>query len=177
MNNDLKLLIKNIPSAQLEVAYSVDSGAPVKWIPIMEFGEFEITLGLTTDAAWMFSDKQGVMILDESWKYLRLIVLLEQSKDTLSNTLKESLSKYEIFIDPQEVFPFSQIVKIGLKQQSDYWVRLAVSWYTELPFMTQNELINLLYEIENAQWASQELRHRVKKIIRKYHIEMEGTDV
>lgn len=167
MNNHLKLLIKSqVPSDKLKITRHVESEITVKWFPLISFGEHKTTIGLSTDAQWVINEKQGIRILDEPWKYLRLLVLLEQAKNTVHDSLKEALVNYNIFVDLEDVFPFFEIVKIGFEQKSDYWVELALNWFVELSLNKQSELLDSLFEIVNARWASQKLRHRVRKIIR-----------
>ncbi|KAF6570860.1 hypothetical protein JDW19_14190 [Paenibacillus polymyxa] len=167
MNNQLKALIESqVPSDKLIITHLVDSEITVKWIPLMTIGEHNPTIGLSTDAQWVINENQGIRILDEPWKYLRLLVLLEQQRKTVHNSLREALANYKIFVNLEDVFPFAEIVKIGFEQKSDYWVELALNWFEELSLIKQSELVDYLSKIVNARWASQKLRHRVRKILR-----------
>lgn len=167
MNNTLKSLIKNkIPSEKFIVTHLVDSEESERWIALTSCRENQVTIGLSTDAKWVIKERQGLRILDETWKFLRLLVLLEQPRTIIYDSLKEALCNYEIFVDVDDIFPFVEVVKIGFEQKSDYWVELALNWFTELPPLKQEGLLESLLEIANAQWASQKLRHRAKKIIK-----------
>ncbi|WP_334075547.1 MULTISPECIES: hypothetical protein [Paenibacillus] len=167
MNNHLKLLIKShVPFDKIKISYMVNTDIKVNWFPLMSFGEHKTVIGLSTDAHWVINDKQGIRILDESWKFLRLLVLLEQPSNTVHNSLKEALASYNIIVNVEDVFPFIEVVKIGFEQKSDYWVELALNWFEELSSIQQSEPLDSLYKIVNAHWASQKLRHRVRKMIR-----------
>lgn len=167
MKDQLKALIESqVPSDKLKITHLVDSEITVKWFPLMSFGEHKTAIGLSTDAQWVINENQGIRILDEPWKYLRLLILLEQQRKTVHNSLKEALANYKIFVNLEDIFPFSEIVKIGFEQKSDYWLELALNWFEDLSLIKQNELLYYLSEIVNARWASQKLRHRVRKIVR-----------
>ncbi|AZK45034.1 hypothetical protein [Paenibacillus lentus] len=172
MKNKVKSLIESkVSSNNFNTTKLVDSDMSIEWIPLMPIGEQQTIIGLSTYGFWVVHEKQGLRILDEPWKYLRLLVLLEKPRTTIYNLLKESLGNYELYIELEDIFPFAEIVKIGLEQQSDYWADLALNWFVELPRIQQCELQEILFEIVNTRWASQKLRHRVKKILRNIQLQ------
>lgn len=95
MKDQLKVLIESqVPSGKFEITHLIDSEITIKWFPLMSFGEHKTAIGLSTDAQWVINENQGTRILDEPWKYLRLLVLLEQQRKTVHNSLKEALATY-----------------------------------------------------------------------------------
>lgn len=167
MNDTLKSIIENkISSKKLKITRLVDSEETVCWIPLISFGEHQTLVGLTTGAMWVIEEREGLRILDETWKFVRLLVFLEQPRRTVYHSLKESLEIHGIFIDVNDIFPFDEIVKIGFEQKSEYWAELALDWFIDLPQSEQKELLEFLIKISDVRWASQKLRHKVKKEIR-----------
>ncbi|KJD46800.1 hypothetical protein [Paenibacillus terrae] len=167
MNINLKTFIESkIPFEEFTSTRLIDSEESLRWIPIISYGEHQTIIGLSRDAKWVIKEKEGLRILDETWKFLRLLVLLEQPRKKLVESLEEALGNYEIIVNVDEIFPFVEIVKIGFEQKSDYWVELALNWFAELPLIKQKLLLESLIDIVNARWASQMLRHRAKKILR-----------
>ncbi|MFB6367868.1 hypothetical protein ACFCP7_28340 [Paenibacillus elgii] len=168
MKNTLKALIDSkVSSNKIRVTQLVDSEETVKWIPLLLCKEHGTIIGVSTDARWAIEEKKGLRILDEPWKFLRVMVLLEQPMVEIHNSLTEAFKEYQIFIDVHDVFPFVEIVEVGFEQKSDYWADLALNWFTHLSRMEQEELLDSLKTILEARWASQDFRHRVKKELRK----------
>lgn len=168
MTDILKSLVRSkIPSESFKSGYLVDSEEVVNWIPLILCREHGTIIGLSADAEWVLEEKAGLRILDETWKFLRVIVLLEQPRAEIHNSLTEAFNNYQIFIDVDDIFPFVEIVKVGFDQKSDYWAELALNGVTELPQVKQKLLLESLRKILDARWASQKLRHRAKKELRK----------
>lgn len=168
MKNKLKSLIHSkVPLNKIRVTQVVDSEEMVRWIPLILCREHCTIIGISMDAEWVVEEKAGLRILDETWKFLRVMVLLEQPKSEIYDSLTKAFKDYQIFIDVHDIFPFVEIVKVGFEQKSDYWAELALNWFTHLPRMEQEELLDSLKTILEARWASQDLRHRIKKELRK----------
>lgn len=168
MNEALKSLIENkIASEKFNITNLIESEEIVKWLPLISYGEeHQIFIGLSTKAEWVIKERDGLRILDETWKFLRLLVLLEHPRTKIYYSLMEALDRYGIFVDLDDVFPFVDIVKIGFEQKSDYWAELALNWFIDLTELKQKELLISLRKISDAEWASQKLRHKVKKVIK-----------
>lgn len=164
MNYTIKTMINSIMLTEnFKVSQLVDSTESVKWIPLIICGEHGATLGVSVEAEWVIEEKSGLRVLDEPWKFFRVIVLLERSKTDIYNALTQAFKSYNLIVNVNEVFPFVEVTRIGLEQKSDYWAELALNWFVELPIKEKEKLLSSLSNIINARWTSQKLRHRAKK--------------
>uniref|UniRef100_A0A4Y8PV71 Uncharacterized protein n=1 Tax=Paenibacillus athensensis TaxID=1967502 RepID=A0A4Y8PV71_9BACL len=93
-------------------------------------------------------------------------LLLERSISQFRLELTNALITNDIDSHKVNNFPYDEVVKAGLKQNSDYWAELALKWFIDEPFESM-EVIELLRGALHSTWASQRLRHRIKKLLLK----------
>lgn len=166
MINPLKP-INDLLQLNLEFKTSLLNLELIKWIPIICFDNPELKIGLLQDGRWVVEGKNNVFGLFEPKSYIRVMALLEKPLNNICeiiiNTFKLSDSNLEVY----DIFPFVDIIKSGLEQESEYWAELAFKWFDEIPIEKKEILRDSLIKITNAKWASQKLRHRAIKEISK----------
>ncbi|MEI7025512.1 hypothetical protein WBG83_07425 [Paenibacillus sp. y28] len=136
----------------------------LNWKPLMQINTGSM-LGLSENGHWIIEEQTGVRVLDETWKFNRLMVLLERQITEFRQELINAAITCTIDNDIVREFPFYEVVKVGFEQKSEYWVELALNWWIMLP-QENEEIIKSLEKIEISKWASQKLRHRIKKELR-----------
>jgi hypothetical protein len=141
----------------------IDSELVLYWTPLLSV-KTGVTLGLSDGGDWTAEEQAGVRVLNETWKFVRLLVLLERPISHFRLELTNALISNDIDSHKVKDFPHYEIVKAGLQQKSDYWADLALNWFIDEPHESE-EIIELLKVTSLSTWASQKLRHRIKKVL------------
>ena len=147
-----------------------ESEEKVLWYPILQFTTQGFILGLHRNGFWILESEDEVIILNDTYKFWRLVSLLEQSMNDIRKELMSFFDILNIVINPDNFFPFIEITQAGFQFGSKYWAELAFKWYEEIPLEKKVYFTESLTKIENAKWASQKLRHMAKKELKKLRI-------
>ena len=153
-------------SIKYKTSNIVESGKEIEWYPILQFATFttsEFTMGLQKDCIWVLEAKNGLYVLDNPDKFWRLVSLLEQPPNEIKKRIKAFFDNLNVAINPDDFFPFIEIIQAGFQFGSKYWAELAFNWYDEILPEKKVYFKEMLEKIEHAKWASQKLRHRAKK--------------
>ena len=90
-----------------------------------------------------------------------LLSLLERQKE-FKETIEKALSENRMSKRLKENFPIEKVLSIAFQMQSDYWTNLALDWIKDNP--VSQKIIDELLLIQIEKWASQNTRHKAKKI-------------
>ena len=159
----------SIISSKVNVKESLkaESEEQVRWYPIICWDSSDLLLGVNDEGMWVVEAKSGLHILCESNSFWRLVSLLEQPFSKIRITLDEFFNKLEIPLDIDNVFPFVEIVRAGFEFGTKHWAEKAFEWYDELLPEKKAYLTESLVKLKTAQWASQKLRHKAMKELKK----------
>ncbi len=146
-----------------ESSVLLPSGESVRWMPILWCGKPDFRMGVLENGDWAVEDKAGLRHLDEQPSYLYVMALLEQPAISVRERLKAFFSASDI----GSVFPFANVVRAGLDQKSEYWADLAFRWLGEIPEEGRISLEDSVARIADAGWASQKLRQKAKKELKR----------
>lgn len=136
----------------------------ILWFPLVEIS-FDRWIGLSNKGDWItqgFDDKVSIISQDNLVPFLPC---LEHDKSMFMSSLSEGLKEYNIERESNEIFPTKNLIVCGLISGSDYWATLAVKWLEDL--YIDDELKELLKKLLSSKWASQKLRHKVQKLLKR----------
>ena len=156
-------ILKSLSSYPSESSVLLPSGESVRWMPILSCGKPAFRIGVLENGDWAVEDKAGLRHLDEQPSYLYVMALLEQPATSVRERLKAFFSDSDI----GSVFPFANVVRAGLDQKSEYWADLAFRWLGEIPAEGRISLEDSVARIADAGWASQKLRQKAKKELKR----------
>jgi hypothetical protein len=140
-------------------------GAPVKWCPLVEFGEPRRALGLIADGTWtwgMLDQIAGEVFEVETPSAVGLLPVMEVPLPMVR--FEATVSARRLGISGTAIvenLPIAAIISAALATRSDYWVSLVVCWLGEQPPSEQ-----LLAAVESAaidRRVSQSNRHALRK--------------
>ena len=168
-----KEAIRSILAERLKTAVPVHSrkgpslphNQAIRWLPLVKCGTEERTLGVTVDGQWVVEVSEGLQILDEGSKFILVIVLLERPLHVVAGEFHDGLIKHFGEFDKDDaytLFPVTEIIRAGLKSESEYWVVLSLDWYESLAFEDRSGFENDLLKIMETKKISQKTRHRAK---------------
>lgn len=140
----------------------------VSWFPIIPISESGSYMGISSSGEWVVEVSEGIHHLDKPQLYVYVMVLLERSYNDVYDDVLRILKKVSVNEEPGMVFPFVDIVNVGLEQGSDYWADLAFNWFDSLSKEDKLKLRKTLSKVTNAKWASQKNRQKAKKYLGKY---------
>ena len=143
----------------------ISTGVVVNWLPVSELAEYNV--GICEEGFWVVKSNEGIIILDEERKFGHLISMLELPQNDIIQKLIEFGKSVNTKLDAISSFPFKEIVTAGFTKGSDYWAKLAFVWYDELSVAVKKEFSDTMSETANATWASQNLRQKAKRELKK----------
>lgn len=130
------------------------------WTSVFELGVGGGAIGVTEDGIWVVDSGEGRLLdicaMDGTHHTL---VLLETRISEVKKQLVDLARTEPSYATAIWQFPYREIVKGGMKQGSDYWADLAISWYPEMSNEDRQSLQPLLLQVSQAKWASQKTRH------------------
>lgn len=164
MVGDTESLIALISkSITYEISNIAESVEELIWYPILRFTVLEFTMGLQKDCIWVLEGKNGLRVLDSPDKFWCLVSLLEQPFNDIKKEVTAFLGNLRVTVNPDDFFPFIEIIQAGFRFGTKYWAELAFNWYVEIPPEKKMYFKESLVIIENAKWASQKLRQMARK--------------
>ncbi|SMD16450.1 hypothetical protein [Sporomusa malonica] len=145
-----------------------ESGEKVKWYPILKCDPAGLLLGVEQEGKWVVEAKSCLYILSEAGSFWRLVSLLEQPLNDIRSEVAEVFNKsLDVSTNIDDIFPFTDIVRSGLEFGTKHWAEKAFEWYDELLPEKKQHLRDSLTKLETAKWASQKLRQKAKKELKR----------
>ncbi len=95
-----------------------------------------------------------------------LLPLLENPYKEVASDIKLFLSRFNFYVDPDQ-FTLKEIVLLGLKSHSGYWIKFAVSWLNQ-DFPIDTEIINAINDLNKSKDGNQKDRQNAFIIARKW---------
>ena len=122
---------------------TVSDRGKISWAPIVELST-GVALGISREGDWFVGTDEDTVSLTSSRANVRLLVLLEQSREEASlKFTRANMSDFEGF--SRHLEPIDAAILAGLRSQSEYWAGLALDW------------------LEGS--APQQLRHRARRAL------------
>lgn len=146
-------------------SHLADSGKTVRWIPLVFLDEHG-RVGITDNGSWIYEGWTGATILRSPQSLLQIEVMLEKPLSIWYDEVAALLKTSDVHLSPWKVFPFAELVSAVLSLAiSDYWVGLALQWYSGLPAETQAALQEQLVAVQGNRMMSQRVRHDAGKYL------------
>jgi hypothetical protein len=143
------------------------SNETIMWLPLIAFNNDSCVMGLTMKGVWVVETKQALVQLDEPLSFVRTLPLLEKPIEVVKQQIRQRLNSEELSIMVELMFPVIDVVRMGFETGSEYWTSLAFTWFDELSVTQKQQLIESLAVVSKARWASQKLRQKAVREIRK----------
>lgn len=141
-----------------------DSEQDVEWIPILYIQKPCTYMGIMSNG-WCVETANGLRVLDHMKSYMYCIAIVETPYHEVVTSLEQVFGRD---VDICDLFPFLTIIEhICNYFLSDYWVSLAISWLNEMEMEKRQRLSSCLEHIAMSKTLSQQIRHRVKRMIRE----------
>ena len=138
----------------------------VSWVPVLPSGDTKFRLGVLEDGDWAIEDDEGLRRLSAHSSYLWGLALLEHPIGQLRTELRTRSESWQLTFDLAERFPYSELIRAGLDQKSDYWAQLAFAWLDGAPGIQKEQFRDTIVGVVDSRWGSQKLRHRAKRELR-----------
>lgn len=103
---------------------------------------------------WKLVSNEVTLPLVNSSDFRRIISLLE----TPIESVKQALG-----FD----FPYMSVAEIGLKHDSDYWIKLAISWIAHSSAQEASSFVEDLKKLSTDKAVSQSNRHLARKELKR----------
>ncbi len=142
-------------------------GEDVEWFPILELGPTGQLIGITREAEWLTTRKDGSVTfpsadIDGKLSLLRLVELNSVIFREVAVTTLSHLGFDQSLIDN---FPTSDLIKFALETHSGYWGNYALDWMEE--FGCSRDHLPALQSMIDDRRTEQKLRHRARRILRR----------
>lgn len=103
---------------------------------------------------WELVSDEATFPLVSSSDFRRVISLLEMPIESV---------KLALGLD----FPCKNVVEIGLRHDSDYWIKLAISWVAHSSAQEVNFFVEDLEKLSKDKAVSQNIRHLARKELKR----------
>jgi hypothetical protein len=139
----------------------------VEWFPILEVGPTGQLIGITREAEWLTTRKDGSVTspIADADGILSLLRLVELNPGTFREVAVTTLSNLGFDQSLMDKFPTCELIEFALKMRSNYWANYALDWMEEFD-CSQDHLPTLQSMIDD-RGAEQKLRHRARRILRR----------
>ncbi len=162
----LKTVIDSIIAfSSQEILFKKCSDENIEHLPVINM-QNEIFMCITKDGKWGINLKTGFHYLNQTSSCMFALPLLEKTMAEIEEKIDMYFQSLGVKIDAPKVFPFIEIIIEGLEFCSDYWAKLAFSWYDNLLIENKYGLKPTLEKIENEKWLSQKLHHKCRREIK-----------
>jgi hypothetical protein len=163
----------NTPPAnphQWQVGRVRDADRIVRWLPVTNLSEAPHSpsgrLGITDEGTWVVSGHEG-LVVDAAWShYWVLLPLLEHPFEDAARSVAAGLEAAGVQPGAEQAFPWEKVIECALEGPLDYWARLALDWIPAVGLTPA--LAQALRSLEQARWASQQVRHRARSLLRRH---------
>lgn len=125
-------------------------------VPLRDAGEWAgVRLGLDDTGDWWVIDAGvAARLRTQPAAGLRL---LEVALPTLRGAVEQARESHP--------FPYAEVVAAALTGGLEHWAMKALDWLTE-PRLESESIDKALAQLLSAKWASQDLRHRARQLLR-----------
>ena len=143
--------------------HGVDDGSiEIRWIQVCELPKARVRIGLSDLAEWVRIESGSATVFNGYEPFF--LPILEERFSEARETIHRSLKRLGFTGLVDEIFPFEEIVTLGLKSGSEHWVHHALEWVPELP--VSDHLVGLL-EVSSRSAPTQRLRHKAKRLAQR----------
>ncbi len=143
---------------------------PVSWLPLIPVGNAGSQMGLTAGGFWVVGGTEGLVLLRTPHAFVATLPLLEQPRSSVSRQIRAAIKVPELRPRVEQLFPETDVVRMGFDIHSDYWAILALDWFIELDTIKKRHLLDYLATVSRASWASQKVRHKAMCLHAQYQI-------
>jgi hypothetical protein len=143
---------------------STKKGVDGDWVPILHLGH-EAWLGLLRDDLFV-GDLEGPKRQVDSAEPTGLLPCLERPFSVVLAEIRDR--EAELLWPPGSLIarvPLAVIPHAAVASKSNYWADLALAWLGEMPDSVVDS--SALERLEKADWASQSIRHRARRMRRQ----------
>jgi hypothetical protein len=141
-----------------------------QWIRVADLTGKGIYVGISKDGCWVREWHGQIVKLTslslQGSPFMGLLPWLEKPLGEVKSVMRNGLEAVGLPISLTETFPYEGIVQMALFFQSDYWVRLALDWLTQIPLT--EEIVTLLTEVQNTKRVSQHDRQRANRLVKEW---------
>jgi hypothetical protein len=141
-----------------------DEGAEqTTWLPVLDLGKSGHRVGFDASGVWLVETSRGRALNAARANYIPLLPVLEL--DPLE--VEKSMTRTGVRIGiPRlmDYFPINEILLTAARGTSSYWVARALNW-AETHRMS-DAVRDRLARVAHAPWASQDVRHRARRLLR-----------
>ncbi len=120
---------------------------------------------LSPTSEWGFEKEAEFIPFTAPEACMPLLPLLELTYEASCDLIREGLQQSTGDRLMLETFPFSNILQLALKWDTEYWPSLAVQWL-ESGYPISAELLECLGELQDRKKFSQHLRHQAMRLIK-----------
>ena len=122
---------------------------------------------LTSENEWGFEIREQFHPAKTSHDCMPLLPILEGSYVDAVAVIQAGLTAIGADLNLIKTFPFDQIIQRALIWENSYWPTLAVQWL-ENGYPVAEQFLDALEHIPQAKQYSQQLRHRVQRLLKQY---------
>lgn len=122
---------------------------------------------LSPDNQWGLEHEGKFLPFTTPSSCMPLLLMLDRPHSEMVDLIKARLHETGRGDGLIETFPFDFLIQCALTQGNSYWPMLAVQWL-ENGYPRSDQMISALKHIPDDKRYSQNLRHRVKRLIENY---------
>lgn len=163
LKNELLMALSQLDAPWVEKTGYSSEGTGLNWLTVAVLSDGRFRLGLTSHGLWARSTDAVVQTVDDKSACVFFLPVLENLPEVACGKIIDGLRHYGLSEEFINLFPFEQIVIVGLNSHSEYWCTLALRWVLFIP--RSDDLKDALEFLSKAG-ETQKIRHTAKKLFR-----------
>ncbi|MBD2769595.1 hypothetical protein IC235_17030 [Hymenobacter sp. BT664] len=137
----------------------------LKGVEILDMFDRKIILSHT--GVWCVIANKKLFSAHQNTNVIPFFPFLELGCENFISIVKKKLESKNMSAEIAYSFPLKYIISAALGMQSDYWVKLSISWLNCFTF--DSEISDLLSYVMSSKWLSQSTRHLAKKMFFRFN--------
>lgn len=142
--------------------HSTKTGATLTWLPVVDFVEERIKLGLSTSGRWVRGSAASAVEFAAGTPFF--LPLLEAPLENVLNRVRDGLVAAGLPDSFAASLPVEQVTIDGLLSGSQHWTGLALQWAAELP---RSEQLDAALRRVATEARTQKQRHAARGLIHR----------
>jgi len=142
-------------------------GVNLSWLPVAKLCGERFFLGLTSNGLWARSTESFVQTVSDETANVFFLPVLEGLPEVVRCKMIDGLKGYGLSEEFIDLFPFENIVLVGLRSQSEYWSGLALKWAL---FVPRSGSLEVELDVLSKAGETQKIRHSAKKIAKQLKV-------
>lgn len=135
----------------------------IRWCPVAVLEGARLCVGLSFDGWWTTGSERSAREFRSESDAMFFLPILELAPGNVRRQIAEGLSRLGLSSEFVQLFPFEDVMVVGLKSASEHWVSLALKW-AEVEKNSPRIRAALVFAAKTG--PTQSIRHAARRLLK-----------